>query len=270
MPEQVVYTHGHHPSVLRSHAWRTAENSAQYLLKHIKPHMRILDVGCGPGTITVDLASLVPHGSVVGIDAAADILEQAKDLAQQRGLSNLTFQVDDAQTLAGFADDTFDVVHAHQILQQVGDPVQTLRQMRRVAKPGGIIAVRESDYDGFTWYPEGGLKEWNELYLRVARSNGGEPNAGRRLHVWARQAGFDRADITCSTGTWCYSTPEELAWWSELWADRTVQSNFARTAIERGIADQEKLEHVANLWREWGKDEDAWFVVLHGEIICSV
>ncbi|MEU7161670.1 class I SAM-dependent methyltransferase, partial [Streptomyces chrestomyceticus] len=55
--ETAVYTHGHHESVLRSHTWRTAANSAAYLLDAIEPHMEILDIGCGPGTITADLAA---------------------------------------------------------------------------------------------------------------------------------------------------------------------------------------------------------------------
>ena len=51
------YTHGHHESVLRSHRWRTAANSCAYLLPHLRPDMSLLDVGCGPGTITADLPS---------------------------------------------------------------------------------------------------------------------------------------------------------------------------------------------------------------------
>src|SRR5215471_20884375 len=69
-----TYLHGHHDSVLRSHRWRTAENSAGYLLPRLAPDARVLDVGCGPGTITADLAARVPGGHVTGIDAAADVL----------------------------------------------------------------------------------------------------------------------------------------------------------------------------------------------------
>ena len=61
-----TYLHGHHDSVLRSHRWRTAENSAGYLLPRLAPDARVLDVGCGPGTITADLAALVPDGDVTG------------------------------------------------------------------------------------------------------------------------------------------------------------------------------------------------------------
>ncbi|WJV45270.1 class I SAM-dependent methyltransferase [Streptomyces flavofungini] len=264
--ETAVYTHGHHESVLRSHTWRTAANSAAYLLGSLRPHQRILDVGCGPGTITADLAALVPDGHVTGVDRAPEILDRARAMAAGRGLDNVSFAVADAHAL-DHPDDTFDVVHAHQVLQHVGDPVRALREMRRVCRPGGVVAVRDSDYAAMTWYPHvPGLDDWLDLYRRVARSNGGEPDAGRRLKSWAREAGF--SEVTASAGTWCYSTPEERAWWSELWADRTVASAYAERATASGHADHKQLAAVAAAWREWGRAEDGWFVVLHGELLC--
>ena len=129
-----VYTHGHHESVLRSHRWRTAENSAAYLVPHLAPGMRLLDVGCGPGTITADLAERVAPGRVVGLDAAAEIVTKAEGLRAQRGLLNLSFEVGDAYALAA-ADDSVDVVHAHQVLQHLTRPVDALREFRRVVSP---------------------------------------------------------------------------------------------------------------------------------------
>ena len=149
MPE--LYTHGHHESVLRSHKWRTAANSAAYLLPHLAPGARVLDVGCGPGTITADLADLVPRGRVTGIDADAGIIEQARAAGGAR--PNLDFAVGDVYAL-GYPDASFDVVHAHQVLQHVTDPVGALREMIRVCRPGGVVAVRDADYAGFVWHPE--------------------------------------------------------------------------------------------------------------------
>ncbi|MFB8177881.1 class I SAM-dependent methyltransferase [Streptomyces sp. NPDC055966] len=264
--ETAVYTHGHHASVLRSHTWRTAANSAAYLLGSLKPHMKILDIGCGPGTITADLAELVPDGHVTGVDHAPGILEQARATAQARGLANVDFAVADVHAL-DYPDDTFCVVHAHQVLQHVGDPVQALREMRRVTKPGGFIAVRDADYAAMTWYPAvPGLDDWLDLYERVARANGGEPDAGRRLLAWARAAGL--RDITATSATWTFATPEERAWWSGLWADRTVASSYAERAVQGGHATEERLRAVSEAWRDWGRREDGWFGVLHGEILC--
>jgi SAM-dependent methyltransferase len=266
--ETAVYTHGHHESVLRSHRWRTAANSAAYLLGELKPHMQILDVGCGPGTITADLAEWVPQGQVTGVDTEPGIVEQARDLASERGLTNVQFATGDVHAL-DYPDGTFCVVHAHQVLQHVGDPVQALCELRRVCKPGGIIAVREADFGGMLWYPQiPGLDDWRELYGRVARANGGEPDAGRRLHDWARQAGF--TDITSSASTWCYATPADRAWWSDLWADRTVASSYASIAVEGRHTKTENLQRIAAAWREWGTHENGWFSVLNGEILCRV
>jgi SAM-dependent methyltransferase len=269
MPEEsAVYTHGHHASVLRSHTWRTAANSAAYLLGELKPHMRVLDIGCGPGTITADLAERVPQGHVTGVDFADGVLPQARETARARGLSNVTYETADVHAL-DYPDDTFCVVHAHQVLQHVGDPVRALSEMHRVCKPGGIVAARDSDYAAMFWYPlVPGLDDWLRLYERVARANGGEPDAGRRLHVWARQAGL--SDVRVSSSTWTYSSPQERAWWSELWAERTLASTYAGAAVEGGHATSEQLAAAAAAWREWGASEEGWFTVPHGEILCRV
>mgnify|MGYP000379149974 CR=1 FL=1 len=130
------YTHGHHDSVLSSHRTRTAADSAAYLLPRLAAGQRLLDVGCGPGTITVDLAALVAPGQVVALEREAAVLDEVKQLAKARGLTNLDCIVGDVYAL-GYEDDAFDVVHAHQVLQHLSDPVTALREMRRVARPGG-------------------------------------------------------------------------------------------------------------------------------------
>ena len=264
MPD--VYTHGHHESVLRSHLWRTAENSAAYLLPHLTPDAKILDVGCGPGTITAGLADRVPQGHVTGLDAAQEVIEQAREVAGDR--ANLDFATGDVYAL-DYPDDAFDVVQAHQVLQHLGDPVRALREMRRVTKPGGLVAVRDGDFGGMTWYPQLPiLDEWRTLYKRVARGNGGEPDGGRRVHVWAREAGL--TDVTNSSSNWTYATEAERAWWGGLWADRTIKSTFATTAIGGGHATPDVLERIADGWRAWAAHEDGWFLVPNGEILCRV
>ena len=121
-------------------------------------------------------------------------LAEARDAAAAANIANVSFRVADGMALP-FGDGTFDVVHAHQVLQHVPDPVGMLREMRRVTRPGGIVAARDSDYAAFTWYPAvPALDEWLALYQRVARASGGEPDAGRSLLAWAHAAGFWRGD----------------------------------------------------------------------------
>jgi SAM-dependent methyltransferase len=264
--KDAVYTHGHHESVLRSHRWRTAENSAAYLLPHLRPGMRVLDVGCGPGTITADLAARVAPGRLTAVELTADALALAQAEAVSRGRANMDFAVSDVHAL-DFPDGAFDVVHAHQVLQHAGDPVQALREMHRVCAPGGIIAARDGDYAGFTWFPlVPELAEWLTLYERVARGNGGEPDAGRRLLSWARAAGL--REVTATSSTWCFATPDDRAWWGGMWAERILRSDMARQAITSGAATEADLRRISAGWQAWAQAPDGWFSLLHGEIIC--
>jgi ubiquinone/menaquinone biosynthesis C-methylase UbiE len=263
-----TYLHGHHDSVLRSHRWRTAENSAAYLLPHLRPDMRILDVGCGPGTITVDLATRVPDGEVVGIDASADVLEQGRQAAERSGQDNVRFEAGDTYDL-GFDDGTFDVVHAHQVLQHLTDPVAALTEMRRVCRPGGLVAARDADYQGFFWYPEDPeMTEWQELYRQVARAIGGEPDAGRRMLFWAQRAGF--ASVEASASAWCYTGAQDRPWWGQSWAERLTDSPFGERAVEHGLATRDDLQRLAQAWLRWADSQDGWFLIPHGEILCRV
>jgi len=264
----VTYASDHSDATLRVHRWRTAANSISYVLPRLTPAMKILDVGCGPGTITVDIAKLVPQGHITGLEYTSEPLSQARAFAQDNGVSNVDFAVGDIHEL-DFPDNSFDVVHAHQVLQHIRDPIQALREMRRVAKPGGFVAVRESA--SMTWYPQSvGLAEWKDLYTRIHRAKGNNPDPGSWIHVWAREAGFQREEIECSAGTWCFSTPEERAWWSGSFADRVIKSDFARFAVQGGHCKKEDLEHISKAWRDWGADEDGWFLIAHGQIICHV
>ena len=267
-PPDDVYTHGHHESVLRSHQWRTVENSAGYLLDAFVPGARVLDVGCGPGTITVDIAQRVAPGHVLGLDRAEEVLEPARVAARDAGVDNVEFAVGDVYAL-DLPDASFDVVHAHQVLQHLTDPVAALREMRRVCTPGGVVAARDSDYATFTWWPEDPrLTRWIELYHDVARSNDAEPDAGRRLLAWAHEAGLSDVDATASV--WCFATPEDRAWWGGLWSDRIVASAFAEQAVDTGLATRGELEDISDAWRAWSESPDAWFAIVHGEIRARV
>ncbi|WP_089307270.1 methyltransferase domain-containing protein [Geodermatophilus pulveris] len=262
-----TYTHGHAEPVLRSHRWRTAENSAAYLLPHLRPGLDLLDVGCGPGTITVDLAGRVAPGRVLAVDVSPDPLDEARALAVERGLP-VRFAVGDACAL-GAADDSFDVVHAHQVLQHLTDPVAALREMARVCRPGGLVAVRDVDYATVTWAPaDVGLDRWLDLYHRVARRNGAEPDAGRRLLGWAHAAGL--RDVTASASAWCHASPAEREWWGTSWAGRATASAFAEQALASGLATTAELAEVAAAWRRWAAADDGWLGMLHGELLVRV
>ena len=237
-----------------------------YLLPHLGPGVTVLDVGAGPGTITADLASLVAPARVTALEVDEATLALTRAEIDRRGLTTVDFAVGDVHAL-DFPDGTFDVVHAHQVLQHVGDPVAALREMRRVARPGGLVAVRDSDYAAFAWHPRiPELDAWLDLYERIARGNGGEPDAGRRLLSWAHAAGF--TGVTATSSTWCFANDEDRAWWGGMWADRIRASDMARTALRTGAATPDDLQRISDAWRRWAADPDGWLSILHGELIC--
>jgi SAM-dependent methyltransferase len=257
-----TYTHGHHESVLRSHRWRTAENSAGYLLGSLRPGLDLLDVGCGPGTITADLAGRLAPGRVVGLDRAPEVLAQAR--AGQEG-ENLEFLPGDVYRLP-FGEASFDVVHAHQVLQHLTEPVGALGEMHRVLRPGGILAVRDSDYGAFGWTPADPLLDrWLALYHEVTARNGAEADAGRYLAGWVGAAGF--VDIVVSDSSWTFDDQESRAWWGELWAERVELSGFGRQALDYGLSDGAELAALAGAWRRWAVQPDGSFEVPHTEVL---
>jgi SAM-dependent methyltransferase len=147
--------------------------------------------------------------------------------------------------------------------------VTALREMARVTKPGGVVAARDSDYATFAWWPRPPeLDRWLELYSAAARANGGEPDAGRRLLAWAHAAGLE--NVTASSSTWCYATPETREWWGGMWADRILGSALAEQLVREQRATREELEQISTAWHAWSTDPDAWFSVHHGEILCVV
>ena len=254
------YTHGHHHSVLAVHSWRTARNSAAYLLPHLRSGQSLLDVGCGPGTITTDLATYVAPGRVVGLDRSKTVVSTARESAKD---PSVEFVAGDVYAL-DFADGSFDVVHAHQLLQHLSDPVAALREMARVAKPGGLLAVRDVDFGTAVSYPDL-TDQWLSIYLEMARRAGAEPNAGRHLKAWAHRAGL--TVVRCSATAWCFASTEERQWWGGSYAQRVVEADYARAAVEQGVSTAERNEQVAAAWRAWVEHPDGFVSLTHGEIL---
>ena len=265
MTPKDVYTHGHGEVVVRNHAARTAASSAAYLLPLLRPGLDLLDVGCGPGSITIDLAEAVAPGRVRGIEISDAALPAARKAAAERGVP-VEFAVDDAYRLTD-PDDSYDITHAHQVLQHLSDPVAALRELRRVTRPGGVVAVRDADYGAFTWSPaDERLDAWLALYQAVARGNDAEPDAGRHLLAWAHEAGF--TDLTPSASVWCYATPQDRASWGGMWAER-IYSSVGQMALDRGLATEADLDTISQAWRDRAAHPDGWLLIPHGELLAK-
>jgi len=256
------YTHGHTEAVLRVHGWRSVANSAAYLRPHLRPGRELLDVGCGPGSLTIDLAREVTPGRVVGLDSSEDVLAEARTAAAAADIE-IELRTGDVYAL-DLPDDSFDIVHAHQLLQHLPDPVAALVEMRRVCRPGGVVAVREADFATASAQPDV-VTEWVDVYATTARALGGEPYAGRYLLGWVHAAGFD--DVTCTASAWCFATAEDRAWWGGSWAERVESSTYALEAVRRGISTPERNAAIGRAWREWSADPDGSFTITHTEIV---
>ncbi|KAJ5754546.1 methyltransferase-UbiE family protein [Penicillium manginii] len=201
--------------------------------------MSILDVGCGPGSITIDLARKVPQGHVVGVEYVSDPLDGARSLASSEGVTNVKFQVGDIHDLP-FPESTFDIVHAHQVLQHIADPVQAFKEMRRVLKQGGIVAVQES-IDS-TRYPESeGLKAWSDLQDRMRQTKGNSLKAAPPMNENIGGGAMEQ---------------------------RVRSSGLAVTAVHEGLVSEKDIQQMAAAWRAWVENEDGWLGFLHGQILC--
>ena len=251
------YTHGHHESVVRNHARRRAEVDAWFLLPRLSAGMSLLDVGCGPGTITVGLARAVAPGEVTGIDLSEDVLAQAREHAESEAVDNLTFEFGDVYQL-DYEDGVFDIVYANQLLQHLTDQPRALREMRRVLKPDGLLTVRDTDYATMApWpkFPE--FDEWSRLYHSVAYHNNAEPDAGRQLTRWVREAGF--ADYELHPNVMVMDG-EEARQWGSMWSQRILLSNVGHDALAYGLAEQADLERISKAWTAFSESEWPFFM----------
>ncbi len=263
-----TYTHGHQDSVVNQHARRTAEDCAAFARDVIAADSKILDVGCGPASITAGLARWASRGHVTGIETGEQILAKAAETLSDEGVSNVELKLASVYELP-FEDDAFDVTYAHQVLQHLSQPVAALKQMARVTRPGGFVAVRDADYSTMRGWPYQDIhNRWLAIYDQVCRRNNAEPNAGHHLFGWCRAAGLD--DVKMSASVWQFWTPDQRRNWGYSSADRCIESDFAKQAVEYGIATEAEMADIAAGWRKWGDDPNGYFHFIHGEALAQV
>ena len=256
-----TYTHGHAPATVRQHAQRTADEAAAFLLPELRRGMRVLDVGCGPGSITRGLAERVAPGEVVGVDLSRETLESARRDAAARGLDNLRYEEGSVYALP-FPDASFDVAYAHQVIQHLREREAALREMLRVVRPGGLLAIREVDWETVAYWPrEPWIDRFVDVHLKTWYRNGGEPAMGRQLRALFNAAGVDDLRVTASV--WCYTTPADTIEWGESYAERLLTSPMGERMIEYGFASRADVESMAAAFRAWSIHPDAAWAFTH-------
>ncbi|KAF2740063.1 putative ubiE/COQ5 methyltransferase [Polyplosphaeria fusca] len=274
------YKQGHDRAVTRAHAQRTTEVEGAFVVPHLKPHFKILDVGCGPGSITAGFAKYVPEGSVTGVDLSEQVLDQAREhlSEQDANASNVTFELGNVLDGLQYEDESFDVVFCNQTLLHIPEIIKALTEIKRVIRPGGFLAARESDLP-FRWYPYlPGLQLLDKyLYeLTITRTDRKHPmnpphapghRGGGVVHVFAREAGFDPAKMKKGAGTQCYGTSEETLWFADI---MTGRMKVHRESYSELGATEEELKMMEDDLKMWGEHVDAWFAILQAELICWV
>jgi ubiquinone/menaquinone biosynthesis C-methylase UbiE len=241
-----------------AHARRTAQANAAFLLPHLRPGMRLLDCGCGPGSITIGLAQAVAPGETVGIDASPDAIEAARTLGAAQSCDNVRFEVADVCALP-FDDASFDAVFSHAVLQHLPDPLAAVREMRRVLAPGGIAALADADHDGSVIYPDDPLllRTFEILRELRLRSGGGDPRVGKRLRALLHQAGFTKTQGFAVAN--CDATSESTARTGAWWASYTESPQMAERATSLAVSDARELSGIAAAWRAWAAHPGAYW-----------
>ena len=243
-------------------ARRTLSSHGAFLIEHLEPGMRVLDIGCGPGSITRDIAARVAPGGVTGIDTDEGRLEIARQGAAEASLEHLTFELGDANALV-FDDASFDVVFMHAVLQHVADPLAILKECRRVLRPDGIVGVGDTDLSAVVVYPTNPtLDAYFDYLVRLRAHEGGSPNVGRQLRAMLHDAGFEASlvSLDASTDGDAQSVPRS----AEAFASPLEATPLVAYVEAHGIASREDLKRMAQAWRDWGAQPGAiwtrmWF-----------
>jgi SAM-dependent methyltransferase len=165
----------------------------RYLPEPLAPGSRVLDVGCGPGAITAELARRFPGAEITGVDISDARLAAARKHCA--GLTNADVRLGDAADLP-FPAKSFDLVYCRFLLEYLAAPQDVVREIVRVCRPGGRVLLQDLDGQLLWHHPiDPALHENLERVLRMLARTGFDPFAGRKLFAWARAAGLHDIDV---------------------------------------------------------------------------
>jgi ubiquinone/menaquinone biosynthesis C-methylase UbiE len=241
-------------------ARRTGQVAA-ILAPHLRAGMRLLDCGCGPGSITVDLAQAVAPGEAVGIDLREDALAQGRALARERRIANVTFQAASVYQLP-YPDGSFDAVFACAVLQHLSEPLAALKEMRRVLKPGGVIGIVDGSSTITFRYPTNSfLDKWDGLRALEREHTMGRPLKTLPLRALLREAGFARTQASGEMTTEAGPPAGSLEATRRVAQDHLIRLRgmFGELAIAQGWATKHELEQIADALTTWGEAPDAFY-----------
>ena len=242
------------------------QDSMNYLIPHLFPGQRLLDVGCGPGFLSVRLADAVAPGEMHGIDIEPSQISIAQEVSSYRGCGNTVFQVADVLDLP-FEDSSFDVVHLGGVLLHVPETEEALAEVKRVLRPGGMVACRDLMPQSSFAHPELGVmrRSWEALEDLVAADDG-HPQMARDTKLHLAQAGFENISV-CGVME-IYDTPDELDFFYVM-VKQWFLGSAADAAKKYGAMSEELMLGIARNLEEWRKEPGAIAGVAFGHTFAS-
>jgi ubiquinone/menaquinone biosynthesis C-methylase UbiE len=262
--------------VYRNTGERTLVDELPELQEFLKPGMLVLDVGCGPGTITLDVAKAIESGTIIGIDINDRNIEAATALAKERGIPNASFEVMDAHELR-FVDDTFDLVYSYTVAHFWWEPIEVLRELKRVTKPSSwVISAGIRDYGFIPRYPacpmndkvQAGIVKSMKARRKAYRSGTADPggwywdfHAGRKCVQWYTDAGFEEMRVSSHVEDWWYpGAPgkDTLFFQGTHWKTEFTQYLIDQ-AIAGGFLDRETADKALEEMTQWTQNPHAFY-----------
>ena len=250
------YTLGYSPQTIQQFQKRTAAREAGFLLPYLSAGMRLLDCGCGPASITVGLAEAVAPGQVVGVDIEPSEYRLAWSQAANHTGTNLRFAVADVYSLP-FGDDVFDAAFLHNVLSHLRKPLDVLKGIYRLLRPGGVIGISHPDFSGSLISPSDPLLDrGHELYWRLVEHNGGNPAIGKHQRGLLHEAGFVRVEAVAKYST--IATQEAVRMRAKQGMRMFGESDITQQMISLGWTDRPELKRIINAWRNWNQQPGAF------------
>lgn len=250
------YTLGYSSQTIQQLQKRTAAKEASFLLPHLSAGMRLLDCGCGPGSITIGLAEAVAPGQVVGVDIEPSEYRAAWSQAAKCPGSNLHFAIADVYDLP-FADNSFDAAFLHNVLSHLRKPLEVLKGIYRLLRPGGVIGISHPDFSGQLISPSDPLLERDhQLYWRLVEYNGGNPAIGKHQRGLLHDAGFVRVEAVAKYST--VGTQDGVRMRAMHGGRLFGKSAIAQQMIDLGWTNRSELEQIIAAWRRWSEQPGAF------------
>jgi SAM-dependent methyltransferase len=259
------YTIGHKEGALAYMRFRTAERCCAFFRQHVQVRSRILDCGCGPGSVTLGLAQWAPDGETVGIDFGEEQLEGARANAHELGVKNIAFRQASIFDLP-FDDASFDIVFSQAVLCHIPDHAEALHEMKRVLRPGGLVAIRDVINRSVTLWPDDPLLGEVERLVRLGEQrSGGNPDVGRELGTLLDATGF--VDVFLTLGIEQPEHPEERATFFELMAALFESGDLGTLAVQEGWITAERLAQMAARLRGLANQPGAIWALPFGQAV---